>query len=167
MVKKIKVIGKPAERIQDIGPAQRRIEPAEFAAAIGAEPCGPRVVGDLDPISLAELGNSLLKQLRSTGGRPALAGATEHCKVPLTPEDIAALEQIIAAIARQTGAKPSLGQITSVIVRTHLDLVRTPQPPGTNRTGLPKTWRNQPPHSGPSSGCWRNTSGRFVKNSIV
>jgi len=35
------------------------------------------------------LGNELIKRLHSTGGRPALEGTIERCKVPLTPDDIA------------------------------------------------------------------------------
>jgi hypothetical protein len=128
MAKKINIVGAEAERIQDTGRALPRIEASELAAGLGAEPCGERLSGELDPISLAELGNELIKRLRSTGGRPSLTDATERCKVPLSPEDFAALEQIINAIEQQTGTKPSLGQIASVILRVHLDLLKKPTP---------------------------------------
>src|SRR5260370_12565202 len=95
MAKKINIVGKALERIDITGRALPRVEPAEFAAALGAEPCGERRSKHLDLISLGELGNELLKRLRSTGGRPALEGATERCKVPLSPEDVAALATII------------------------------------------------------------------------
>lgn len=124
MAEKINIVGKQAERIQDTGHTLPRIEPSEFAAALGAEPCGERLTGDLDPISLAELGTELIKRLRSTGGRPALADATRSCKVPLSPEDIEALEQIISDIEHATGTRPSLGQIASVILRMHLETLK-------------------------------------------
>jgi hypothetical protein len=124
MAKKINIVGKKAEQIQNTGPSLPRIEPSEFAAAIGAEPCGEPHSERLDPISLLALGNELLKRLRSTGGRPSLEGATELCKVPLRPEDVKALEEISKAIEQETDARPSLGQIASVILKSHLDLLR-------------------------------------------
>jgi hypothetical protein len=125
MTEKIKFIGKGAERIKFTGNALPRIEPAEFAAALGAEPCGESGSGAFDPIALATLGTELIKRLRSTGGRPALEDASEVCKVPLSTKDIAALETIILAIEKATGTRPALGQVASVILRTHLDTLRT------------------------------------------
>ena len=74
---------------------------------------------NLDPLSLATLGSELIKRLRSSGGRPALADATEICRVPLSAEDVKALEGLIAQLESR-GAKPSVGQLVSVIVRAHL-----------------------------------------------
>src|SRR5438132_3821559 len=111
MAKKINIVGKKAERIRNTGPSLPRIKPAEFAAALGAEPCGEPHSKNLDPISLLALGNELLKRLRSTGGRPSLEGATEQCKVPLSRQDMAALEEITNTIQQKTDTKPSLGQI--------------------------------------------------------
>jgi hypothetical protein len=125
MAKKAHVVGKEAKRIHDTSRPLPRIEPAEFAAALGAEPCPDPVADNADLISLAALGNDLIKRLRSTGGRPSLTDASERCKVPLSPEDIAALGQIIEEIEKNTGTRPSLGQIASVIVRTHLELLKT------------------------------------------
>jgi hypothetical protein len=137
MAKKNTIAGKALERIHVTGPALPRVEPAEFAAALGAEPCGERHAKHLDLISLGELGNELIRRLRSTGGRPALEGATERCKVPLSPGDVAALEQIIDAIEAKTGTRPALGQIASVILRVHLDSLGKQQPahPGEQQLG--------------------------------
>src|SRR5260370_14359487 len=92
MAKKINIVGKKAERIHSTGLSLSRIEPCEFAAALGAEPCDERHSEHLDPISLHALGNELLKRLRSTGA--SLEGATEQCKVPLRPEDMVALRRL-------------------------------------------------------------------------
>jgi hypothetical protein len=118
-------MGKKAERIHNTGPSLPRIEPSELAAAIGAAPCGEEHLKHLDPVALLALGNELLKRLRSTGGRPSLEGATEQCKVPLRPEDMKALEEIAKAVEQETDVRPSLGQIASVILKLHLDLLRT------------------------------------------
>ncbi len=120
MAKKINITGRQPKRIRVVDKPQRRIEPAELAAALGAEPCAERVGENLDLISLAELGTQLLRRLRSSGGRPALSDATEFCRVPLSAEDMKVLERIGAQIEQETGAKPSPGQIASIIVRGYL-----------------------------------------------
>lgn len=132
MVKKITVTGNAARRIDVTGRPQRRIEAAEFAAALGAEPCGEAHAANLDPLALAELGHELIKRLRSSGGRPALSDATARCKVPLSPDDLEALETIATQVQRDTGSKPSVGQIASVILRAHLDSLKhtSAAPPG-------------------------------------
>src|SRR5439155_16061965 len=88
MAKKINIIGAQPKRVRVADEPQRRIEPAELAAALGAEPGGERIAANLDPISLAEVGSELLRRLRSSGGRPALVDATEFCRVPLSPQDV-------------------------------------------------------------------------------
>jgi hypothetical protein len=120
MAKKFIETGKPARRIEVTGKPQRRIEPDEFAAALGAEPIGAAHAPNLDPVSLAALGSELIKRLRSSGGRPALSDATEICRVPLSPEDVRTLEGMVAQLETSSGAKPSVGQLVSVIVRAHL-----------------------------------------------
>ena len=125
MEKNITVVGAEAERIRDTGPTLPRIDSAEFAAGLGAEPCGDELPGGLDLLSLAELGNELLKRLRSSRGTPVPADPTHRCEVPLSDADVAALGEIVGAIQRATGAKPSLGQIARVVAYMHLETLRT------------------------------------------
>ncbi|GEM_PF-2507370 len=120
MAKKIDIVGAKPKRIEIVDQPKRRIEPADLAAALGANPDGQQVLGDLDPIALAELGTQLLNRLRSSGGRPALADATVNCRVPLSAEDIQTLESMVAQLGESTSAKPSVGQLVSVIVRRYL-----------------------------------------------
>jgi len=129
MAEKINIVGAKPKKIEVADQPKRRIDPAELAAALGANPIGPRVTGSVDPIALAELGTQLLHRLRSSGGRPALADATVNCRVPLSAEDISTLETMVAQIGVSTGAKPSVGQLVSVVVRLHLNaLKRAPEP---------------------------------------
>src|SRR5262245_4489746 len=114
MAKKVKIIGTQPKRVQVVDKPLRRIEPTEVAAGLGAEPAAEPIGANLDPLALAELGTELLRRLRSSGGRPALSDATEFCRVPLSPEDVNALEEITAQIERSTGTKPSPGQVASV-----------------------------------------------------
>src|SRR6266852_7593989 len=121
MAKKVNIVGTQPKRVQVVDKPVRRIEPTEVAAALGAEPCGEHIGANPDPISLAELGTELLRRLRSSGGRPALVDATEYCRVPLSPNDVKALERITAQIEQSTGTKPSPGQVASIIVREYLN----------------------------------------------
>jgi hypothetical protein len=107
MARKINIVGARPKKIEVVDQPKRRINPAELAAALGANPSGRQAPGSLDPIALAELGTQLLDRLRSSGGRPALADATAICRVPLSAEDVKTLENMVAQIGESTGAKPS------------------------------------------------------------
>jgi hypothetical protein len=129
MAKKIDIVGAKPKKIVILDQPKRRIDPAELAAALGANPIGPRTPETMDLISLADLGTQLLDRLRSSGGRPALADATEMCRVPLSVEDTKTLEDMVSHIGASTGAKPSVGQLASVIVRMHLNALKNaPEP---------------------------------------
>jgi hypothetical protein len=129
MARKINLIGASPKKIEVADQSRRRIEPAEVAAALGANPSGAQAPGNLDLLALGELGTQLLNRLRSSGGRPALADATIHCRVPLSAEDVHTLEDVLSHIGATTGAKPSVGQLISVIVRLHLNaLKKAPEP---------------------------------------
>lgn len=143
MAEKINIIGAKPKRIAIVNPPRPRLDPAEIAEGLGATPCDGRIPGNLDLIGLAELGTRLLARLRSSGGRPALADATEICRVPLSADDIKTLEEIVAQIEGSSGARPSVGQLVSVIVRRHLDALRTSPDPAT-AGGAPKGEAEQP-----------------------
>jgi hypothetical protein len=121
MAKRINIIGAKLKRIEILDQPKRRIDPAEIAEGLGAAPCGEQISGKLDLIGLAEIGTQLLSRLRSSGGRPALADATEICRVPLSAEDVKALENMVAEIEASSGTKASVGQLVSAIVRSHLN----------------------------------------------
>jgi hypothetical protein len=120
MTKKIEIVGAKPKKIEIIDKVKRRIEPAELAAALGANATGEYSAVILDLAGLAELGTQLLSRLRSSGGRPALADATEICRVPMSPDDLEALEKLTDQISVATGTKPSPGQLASVLVRQGL-----------------------------------------------
>jgi hypothetical protein len=138
MAKKIDIVGTRPRKVGIVDQPRRRIESIEVAAALGANPHGQQAPGNLDPIALSELETRLLDRLRSTGGRPALADATVNCRVPLSAEDVQTLESMVAQIGASTGAKPSLGQLASVIVRLHLSALQsTPEPAASEEVSRP------------------------------
>jgi hypothetical protein len=136
MAKKIQVVGAKPKKITIVDQPKRRIDPSAFAAALGAQPGGLQVGTDVDPVALAELGTQLRNRLRSSGGRPALEDATVNCRVPLSAEDVKTLETLVAQIEGATGAKPSVGQLASVIVRLHLSALKSP--PASTATDVSK-----------------------------
>lgn len=129
MTKQIDIVGAKPKRIDVLDQPKQRIDSADLAVALGANPSGQQSPANVDPVSLAELGTQLLTRLRSSGGRPALADATVSCRVPLSAEDLKTLETIVVQIGESTGAKPSVGQLASVILRLHLNALKsTPEP---------------------------------------
>jgi hypothetical protein len=121
MANRINIVGAKPKKINIVNQPKPRLDPAEIAEGLGAAPCGARISGKLDLIGLAEIGTQLLGRLRSSGGRPALADATEICRVPLSAEDVKALEDMVAQIEASSGTKASVGQLVSAIVRSHLN----------------------------------------------
>jgi hypothetical protein len=58
--------------------------------------------------------------------------------VPWSAEDVKTLESMAAQIGASTGAKPSLGQLASVIVRLHLSALQsTPEPAASEEVSRP------------------------------
>lgn len=120
MAKKLVVIGAKPKKIKVVDQPKRRLDPADLAAALGANPDGQPTHGISDPLALAEVGAQLLARLRSSGGRPSLIDATVNCRVPLSAEDVRTLEAMVAHIVVSTGARPSVGQMVSIIVHRSL-----------------------------------------------
>jgi hypothetical protein len=121
MANSINIVGARPRKIDIVDRPMRTIDPTELAATLGARPSGPSGPRNLDLIDLAELGAQLLSQPQSTGDDPALADAIEICRVPLSVSDVKTLEAMVDRIGDSTGVKPSIGQLISAIVRTHLD----------------------------------------------
>lgn len=134
MAKKIAIVGAKPRKIDILDQPKRPIDPAELAAALGANP-STQVPGNLDPIGLAELGTQLLNRLRSSGGRPSLADAPINCRVPLSTEDLQTLETMLSNISASIGSKPSVGQLVSVIVRQYLMVLKSSPDPRASNLG--------------------------------
>ena len=87
MAAKLKITGRSAGAIRHTGAAVRSVGPAVIAKALGTEEVVSRENLHGAPISLHALRRELESRVRSTGGRPALEGATKIQKIPLKPED--------------------------------------------------------------------------------
>jgi hypothetical protein len=118
MVAKLKITSRSAGAIRHAGAAVRSVAPETIAKALGAE-IVPKENVHGAPISLHALRRELESRVRSTGGRPALEGATKIQKIPLKPEDWSRLEELADGLSRQ-GVSATAGQVASVMVHTQL-----------------------------------------------
>ncbi len=119
MTRKIIDTGAAYPRVRDVSPALPRVDPAAVAEALGAEATDVTRGRGGGPLSVFLLRAELEQRLRSSGGRPALEGASQRVKVPIAEQEWRQLEALAAAIsdARFT---PSAGQVASVLLSLSL-----------------------------------------------
>ncbi len=55
MAKRIRVVGAKPKKVAVVDQPKRRIDPTEFAVALGAQPGGVQVRSNLGPVALADL----------------------------------------------------------------------------------------------------------------
>jgi len=120
MTTRIRTTGKKATRIRTTGHKAERLEPAAFAAAIGAQPV---TVEELARSTLfLTMMASLERRRQSTGGRPGLEGIDKRVKIPVSNRDWKSLEEIASKIAKP-GSTPSPSQIASVVMSMAIEAI--------------------------------------------
>jgi hypothetical protein len=122
MATNLKITRRPGGRIHHAGVGVRSVSPDTIAKALGAERVLSRQNVHGAPISLHALRRELEIRVRSTGGRPALEGATKIQKIPLKPEDWSRLEELAAQLSRE-GVSATAGQVASVMVHSQLEFL--------------------------------------------
>lgn len=122
MAGKLKITSRSGGTIRHVGAAFRSVGPDLIAKALGAEDVVSEGAVHGAPIGLHALRRELEARVRSTGGRPALEGATKIQKIPLKPEDWSRLEELAARLSRQ-GVSATAGQVASVMVHRQLELL--------------------------------------------
>ena len=120
MAAKLKITSRSAGAIRHAGTAAQSVGPEVIAKALGADEIVSRENVHGAPISLHALRQELESRIRSTGGRPALEGATKIQKIPLKPEDWSRLEALADELSRQ-GVSATAGQVASVMVHSQLE----------------------------------------------
>ena len=122
MATKLRITSRSAGAVRHTGAAARSVGPQEIAKALGAVEVVSREKVHGAPIGLHALRRELESRVRSTGGRPALEGATKIQKIPLKPEDWSRLEDLAGELSRQ-GVSATAGQVASVMVHKQLELL--------------------------------------------
>ena len=120
MIAKLRITSRSAGAIRHTGTAARQVGPAAIAKALGAAEIVSRENVHGAPMSLHALRRELESRVRSTGGRPALEGASKIQKIPLKPEDWSRLEELADELSRQ-GVSATAGQVASVMVHSQLE----------------------------------------------
>ncbi len=120
MAAKLKIASRPAGTIRHSGISARPLRPEAIAKALGGAAIASRGSVRGTPTSLHALRRELETRVRSTGGRPALEGATKIQKIPLNPEDWSRLEELADELSEQ-GVSATAGQVASVIVHSQLE----------------------------------------------
>jgi len=119
MAQRIVSTGLGQKRIRDIGLSASRVDPDVVAEALGAEQTCTPLGRTGSPVSSFQIRAELLNRLRSSGGRPALEGATRRVKIPVTEEQWNELEDLAASF-KDLGFVPSAGQVASVLISLSL-----------------------------------------------
>lgn len=123
MSKHIKITGSPQTRIRTAGDGQSRVDVAQVAAALGAEPLPGSIEGNPGPMTLYALRSELLRRRLSSGGRPGITGTSQRLKIPLSNQDWTELEGLAGELAG-AAFSPSPGQIASVLLHVAIQSVK-------------------------------------------
>lgn len=132
MATNVNITSRSHRVIRHAGTAVRSVGPGVMVKALGGEEAVSRENVHGSPITLHALRLALESRVRSTGGRPALEGATRIQKIPLKPDDWSRLEELATQLSRQ-GVSATAGQVASVMVHSQLQLI-APSPARRGRT---------------------------------
>jgi len=105
------------------GSTARRVDPATVAERLGASDVSTGPSLRQSPVGLLALRQEMFARLQSSGGRPALSGATRRQKVPLPESDWRQLE-LLSVDLRRTELNASPGQVASMLLHNALLQVR-------------------------------------------
>jgi hypothetical protein len=121
MTKRIRTSEPGLRAIRDTGAFLPRVEARQVAAQLGAR-ASLTLSEVLAPLNLLAVRQELHRRLRSSGGRPALSGATRRAKIPLSDQDWLKLEEMAAAIS-SPGFAPSPGQVAGALLALSVESV--------------------------------------------
>lgn len=115
----IKHTGKTQRTIRHTGKTQRTVDPKTVAEALGAS------VVERHPhlgvsYALSALRVDIDRRLRSTGGRPALEGATKRPKIPVKPDDWNRLQEIAGELSKHGSRSITPAQVASALIHSTL-----------------------------------------------
>lgn len=119
MSKPIRVKRPTTKRVVDTSAKTPKISPQQVARALGAGPEGQELPRGLPPSAHLDLVALLVREIQSSGGRPARREETERKKIPLTSAEWDQL-QAIADECKNQGISASPGQIGGLLVREGL-----------------------------------------------
>lgn len=120
MAAKIKSIsGKPKTTLKDVSKKAPRLDQSAIEKTFRAKAAGSSEGSDIFAVR-----ESMTRLLRSSGGRPSLAGAGSQVKIPKIETDWTKIDALAQASA-DLPHKPSPTQVAAIVL--HLALTRIPE----------------------------------------
>lgn len=119
-MKGVKDQGRKARRIDVTGSSAPKIAGEVVAGALGADETGGHVHLEGSLPAFTALRDELRERLRSSGGRPKLAGTVRRQKVPMRESDWGVLTEL-AALLKERNVRASPGQVASAILHYYLN----------------------------------------------
>lgn len=101
---------------------KRRLSPDSVAATLNAEIVGP-TSATTSPVTFHAVREEIFRRLRSSGGRPSLAGAERRPKIPMSDGQWSEIEAL-AKRMEHVDFHPTPGQVASALLSVslrHLD----------------------------------------------
>lgn len=114
MARRIALTDSKSRRVIVKSASARRLPLIDVGKKLGAEMVDAKPGRTGSPTDFAAVREEIFQRLRSTGGRPGLAG-TEPKKIPLTKSEWRKVEQVAHHIS-EPGFNPSVGQVASVLL---------------------------------------------------
>ena len=120
MITRIKDTGRTLGGIRDTGRTLPALGREDLQKALGASEVVVTRRAPRDIRSLAELRSEILERLKSSGGRPALVGATQRQKIPLRPAEWRKLARLARRLSREAGRAITPAQIAGQLLSSKL-----------------------------------------------
>ncbi len=117
---RIKDTSRTLGRVRDKGKSLPAVDLSPVGSALGAEEIHVSRTVPREAILIATLRSELLPRLKSSGGRPALRGATRRPKIPVEPRDWARLNKAARRLSKTWGRNLTAGQLASQLLREKL-----------------------------------------------
>lgn len=119
MSKRFVNTGPTFKTIKNTGPTLPRIDPAQVAAALGAEPCDVTLGGSFSPLTLFAIRQEVYRQLQANGGKPAPDEVDYSSQIQLSPKMWKKLRKLAADVAVPNFA-PTAAQMVGIVLSLSL-----------------------------------------------
>lgn len=131
MTKRIVDTGPKLRVIRDTGPKLPRVDPAQVAEALGAEPAGVAVGGPYGPVTLLAIRQEIFRRLQKHGAIAAPSDKDYSSLIKLNEKMWSKLRKLAADVATPD-FEPTAGEMVSVVLS--LSLQTTEDAPRKKRT---------------------------------
>jgi hypothetical protein len=131
MTKRIVDTGPRLKTIHDTGPKLPKVDPAQVADALGAEPCDVNLGGAFGPITLLAIRQEVYRRLQANGFKPSSDEADCSSQIQLSKKMWAKLAKLANEVAVPDFA-PTPAQMIGIILSLSLRSMDDPESVGSS-----------------------------------